>query len=224
MEAASARHHVWENAMHPDDTSDLVLCCVCGERKPRSAMKKIFIRTGKVGQGRCRACHYAREREREAAHPGQAKARSDRWVEKHRVEHNENNRRSKEKRRVANLAYNAAYREAHREKLRLAGRVYSASHPEQHKATTRTWRARRKNAGGSHTAADVARQTTAQKGRCFWCRKPLPVGKARHVDHVMPLSRGGSNGPENIVIACQTCNQRKSWKLPHEWPEGGRLL
>jgi 5-methylcytosine-specific restriction endonuclease McrA len=41
---------------------------------------------------------------------------------------------------------------------------------------------------------------------------------------VVPLSRGGSNGPENIVIACPTCNLAKKDKMPHEWPEGGRLL
>lgn len=44
------------------------------------------------------------------------------------------------------------------------------------------------------------------------------------VDHVVPLVKGGSNGPDNLVIACSTCNLRKNDKLPHEWPEGGRLL
>jgi 5-methylcytosine-specific restriction endonuclease McrA len=42
---------------------------------------------------------------------------------------------------------------------------------------------------------------------------------------VIPLDRGGSNGPENIVIACPECNHSKHNKLPHEWNgSGGRLL
>jgi 5-methylcytosine-specific restriction endonuclease McrA len=43
------------------------------------------------------------------------------------------------------------------------------------------------------------------------------VGDKYHVDHVVPLSRGGSDGPENIVISCPRCNCSKSSKLPEEW-------
>ena len=39
-----------------------------------------------------------------------------------------------------------------------------------------------------------------------------------HVDHVMPLSRGGSNAPENIVLACQRCkNDSKHNHTVSEW-------
>jgi 5-methylcytosine-specific restriction endonuclease McrA len=74
--------------------------------------------------------------------------------------------------------------------------------------------------GGTHTAADVAAQRARQRGRCYWCHEK--VGKSYHVDHVMPLALGGSNGPENIVIACISCNLRKSAKHPMDW--AGRLL
>lgn len=43
------------------------------------------------------------------------------------------------------------------------------------------------------------------------------------VDHVVPLSRGGADDAENIVISCPTCNLHKHNKLPHEWLEGNRL-
>lgn len=43
---------------------------------------------------------------------------------------------------------------------------------------------------------------------CRYCgAKP---GKAElHVDHVKPVSKGGSNRLENLVTACQTCNLGK---------------
>lgn len=37
------------------------------------------------------------------------------------------------------------------------------------------------------------------------------------VDHIMPLSRGGSNGLENLTTACRSCNSRKSNKTLEEW-------
>lgn len=84
-----------------------------------------------------------------------------------------------------------------------------------------TRRARKLAAGGKHTVQDVKMQLTRQKGRCYWCGQKL---LKYHVDHVIPLARGGSNGPDNLVIACPTCNLKRGAKLPHEFFEGGRLL
>jgi 5-methylcytosine-specific restriction endonuclease McrA len=35
-------------------------------------------------------------------------------------------------------------------------------------------------------------------------------------DHVVPVSRGGGNGWENVVAACSPCNNRKADRLPQE--------
>jgi 5-methylcytosine-specific restriction endonuclease McrA len=70
-------------------------------------------------------------------------------------------------------------------------------------------------ARGSHTADDIEAIYASQKGRCYWCQER--VGKDYHVDHRIPMSRGGTNNPDNIVIACPHCNQSKKDKLPHEW-------
>lgn len=48
---------------------------------------------------------------------------------------------------------------------------------------------------------------------CFWCEKQIPLGK-RHVDHVVPISRGGSDAIENLCFSCATCNLRKKDKMP----------
>jgi hypothetical protein len=38
-----------------------------------------------------------------------------------------------------------------------------------------------------------------------------------HVDHVFPKIRGGSNNPENLVVACAACNLSKGARTPEEW-------
>lgn len=38
-----------------------------------------------------------------------------------------------------------------------------------------------------------------------------------HIDHVHPLSRGGSNKLENLTVACQSCNLSKGSKTVTEW-------
>ena len=47
--------------------------------------------------------------------------------------------------------------------------------------------------------------------RCHYCGAGLVTGKARewHIDHRVPVSRGGSDDPGNLVAACELDNQRK---------------
>ena len=44
--------------------------------------------------------------------------------------------------------------------------------------------------------------------RCPMCGRLIPQGK-RHVDHMIPLSRGGLHVPENLEIMCKKCNLKK---------------
>ena len=44
----------------------------------------------------------------------------------------------------------------------------------------------------------------------MYCWTPLT---SYHVDHVVPLSRGGGNGVDNICLACPSCNSSKNNKL-----------
>lgn len=37
------------------------------------------------------------------------------------------------------------------------------------------------------------------------------------IDHLIPLSKGGDNRLENLVLACQECNRLKADKLPNEF-------
>ena len=50
---------------------------------------------------------------------------------------------------------------------------------------------------------------------CTYCGEPVPK-KSRHVDHIIPFSRGGLHVPENLAISCARCNLRKRGKLPGE--------
>lgn len=94
-----------------------------------------------------------------------------------------------------------------------------------HRASSHNRRSRKRNATGTHSAEDLRQQYERQKGKCYYCHLNLGKGKnAYHADHVVPLSRGGSNSIDNIVITCSTCNLKKHSRMPSEWPDGGRLL
>jgi hypothetical protein len=44
--------------------------------------------------------------------------------------------------------------------------------------------------------------------RCRYCGA-TPAQAMLHVDHVVPVAKGGTNDPMNLVVACQPCNSGK---------------
>jgi 5-methylcytosine-specific restriction endonuclease McrA len=160
--------------------------------------------------------------------------------------------RYREKHRDRVRAHVRLYKEANREKVRAAGRAYSKANREKQKITTRKWRAanrerdrkrasawaqanplkrkvawirsraKRKMAEGHHTADDVRRIHAAQSGKCAYCKEK--VGPSYHVDHVKPLSKGGSNWPANLQILCGPCNLSKGARDPIEHAQSLGLL
>ena len=55
-----------------------------------------------------------------------------------------------------------------------------------------------------------------QQNRCVYCLDELPYVGA-HLDHIVPLSRGGLHSIGNVVYTCQFCNLSKGAKLLNEW-------
>jgi 5-methylcytosine-specific restriction endonuclease McrA len=54
---------------------------------------------------------------------------------------------------------------------------------------------------------------------CQYCGTHRSELRARQFltrDHVRPISRGGSNGWDNVVTSCSPCNNRKGGRLPAE--------
>lgn len=62
--------------------------------------------------------------------------------------------------------------------------------------------------------------STRQKNKCWWCQNELAA--TFHLDHVIPVSKGGLHALNNLVAACPSCNLKKHTKMP--WDFAGRLF
>lgn len=88
--------------------------------------------------------------------------------------------------------------------------LYKKEHPEQYQMYNN-----RRAASKKTDIVDIfTHQDIINKygNKCFYC-----PGSFDHIDHYMPLSKGGMHTLENVRPSCVECNLTKSNKLPEEF-------
>jgi 5-methylcytosine-specific restriction endonuclease McrA len=99
-----------------------------------------------------------------------------------------------------------------KERGAAARQAWAKANPEKQLAYCRLKnhrrRARLQDSTGAHTTEDLAAILLAQGHLCIYCKASLKRVK-RHIDHIMPLSLGGSNDRTNIQMLCAPCNLSK---------------
>lgn len=80
-------------------------------------------------------------------------------------------------------------------------------------------RAQAVNAQGTFEKRHVQGRWLRQGGCCHYCKARLELSGPNkcQLEHFVPLSRGGSNWPTNLVLACPDCNRKKGSKMPWEF-------
>lgn len=164
-----------------------------------------------------------RDQQRYLNNPEKEKAR---WASYRQRNHDEVLNRTRRWRdqnpdKVKSYTFKYYYDNREREKQK-ARRQYQKNKPyyiAYAKQATAKRRAIIAQADGSFSSADIRGLYAEQEGRCFYCGIPiyLELSGDVHVDHVIPISRGGSNSVDNLVCACASCNLSKKDKLVSEW-------
>jgi hypothetical protein len=64
-------------------------------------------------------------------------------------------------------------------------------------------------------SATIVRLVSERAGdRCEYCRAPQVItAQTYHVDHIIPIARGGTDDPSNLAYTCPRCNLRKSQRM-----------
>ena len=127
------------------------------------------------------------------------------------------------KNRERNLAQMRLWYRQHRNPERLAkARVktvqWRLNNPVRARILQRVFTCKRRallrQVPGVFGELDVKRLWWFQKGRCQYCKACLIKYQ---VDHIIPLIRGGTNYPQNLCLACVSCNASKGAKTAEEF-------
>jgi HNH endonuclease len=78
----------------------------------------------------------------------------------------------------------------------------------------------------AYISADIERRVCRDaRNRCGYCLSPQHLVMARlEIDHIILVSKGGSNDESNLWLACPICNRYKSDKREGIDPETGTTI
>lgn len=159
------------------------------------------------------------------------------------------NKNSKYKNKEKIKIYNKEYKALNKQKLKEQKKEWVLNNKEKHLEFKRKWqrnnRKKRLYSGQSKENNIISKKNYKHRRRiqekggvsllelkkllfsskvCYWCNISLK-GLNPHVDHYVPLSKGGTHTLDNIVISCPTCNLTKNAKNPYDFAiTKGRLF
>lgn len=178
----------------------------------------------------CRECNVDKELTEFPKERAAKLGRRSTCSECRRAYHRQNSKLYYRKHRAYKIAKAMAYEQKNIEKVRAQRKARQMLDSNREKERLRS-RLRRQDRSGRAYRAYLSRRYQARKyaavghttrqqlqwrweyygGKCWLC-----VDRATETDHVIPLSKGGSNWPANLKPICKPCNVRKSGTWPYK--------
>lgn len=160
--------------------------------------KRCGTDTERYADGRCKKCTLARHALWAAENRDKRNAVSRAW-----------NARNRDKK----LQTAAEYREVNKDKINARRKEVRKYKPETERLKAAKRRTQKRAGGGKLSKDILARLLEAQKHLCACCG--VPLNGVYHLDHKVPLSRGGTNTDDNVQLLLPVCNLKK-YTMTHE--------
>lgn len=170
---------------------------------------------------KCRTCEHEHDAEIRRNNPNRFSNAQKRFRENKPERSKEIKQKWVDKNPAKIVQKNARYYIEKRDEIVKRNNEYNEKHPEKRRARTEKRRRLSKQADGSFTHEDLKHIYEEQECRCAYCGISIywNVPHDLHVDHIEPLSKGGSNWPSNLALTCADCNLTKGQKSIKEWME-----
>lgn len=199
-------------------------CTKCSQSLP---LHQFGLRYGKP-LARCRQCIRDYKKEWERQNPEKLARYSQTYHAKNPNLKSEWNRNWRKKNAEHRSEYLKKYREDNKETIAYKSKLRRNRNIEAARRRAREFQKKNPELFRKHSAKRRATLNTVdvrivtQKDllkmlskSCAYCNEP-----SEHIDHIIPLSRGGRHSIGNLTGACKPCNLSKGSKFITEWRKG----
>lgn len=224
---ASIRHKIYsENLINRTELplKETKKCCHCGKELPVSQFYRSKRRVDGYAEN-CIECRKQLYRNELLKDPEIFKKRWKRYMSNPETKKRYSNYRTgwviknPEKHKAACKNWHEAHKEYHSMLVKNWYKTENGKHHTKKKSANR--RVLERNAGrlSSKVVQEVEFENIALYGAltCVYCKDPIQ-GKY-HLEHKIPLIRGGKNEKNNLAISCPSCNLHKGTMTDKEFLE-----
>lgn len=156
------------------------------------------------------------------------KERINNWIAENKDHHYAQKKSYRLENKESKASTDRAWAQANKDKVNAISRRWRKRNPQ--KAAEVAKRSQAKRPQRSREKAARRRALVRQNGvyqvqyqeltrllskPCSYCGEP-----SKHIDHIIPISRGGSHSIGNLTGACAACNLSKGAKFITEWKKG----
>lgn len=198
-------------------------CKTCQQDKVLGEFYKNKLAKDKKASS-CKVCSKRYSAQYRLKNPEQVKKRVSKWKSTHKKEINQckadwakkNPDKIKSNRDNFNQAnpekkaiYNRRTYEKHKDIIKERVKLWRIKYPEKRRQQSLKYTAIKK--GATVGNVDIPTLIATWDRLCGICTEP--VADQYHVDHIMPLSKGGKHCQDNLQLTHPTCNIRKGNKV-----------
>lgn len=148
----------------------------------------------------CRTCDHAANLAWRTSNPERHAENHQKWIVENREKHST----------LVN-----GWRRANPDRTAAIGKRSRIANADKYRVYRHRRRALERAAEGDFTQQDIDKLLAQQQGLCVYCR--CDIFATYEVDHIVPLSRGGSNWPHNLQLLCRHCNAAKGDNTHEEY-------
>lgn len=206
-------------------------CSKCGEEKELVEFSK--NKNTKDGYSyNCKACASANHRKWRQDNKGRIKEYMQSYREENKDRIKEQVKSYREKNKERAREWKRQWSAKNPEKVRAQKRRHYQKNKQYYKDNAAKWRrenpeeisligqrrkARKLENGCEHFTRQQLKEHWIQEGidpeRCYYCEE----APFEHIDHYIPLAKGGPHFMSNLRPSCASCNTSKSARNPEEW-------
>jgi 5-methylcytosine-specific restriction endonuclease McrA len=160
----------------------------------------------------CRDCHNEDNRRYFLQNKEKVTKKNLKWARENKEKASAISKKSKAKNPLHHKAVKAKWHQKNMKKSVERNREWLKENPGKSVYYSEKRRARKLQAGSFDISSkDIEK---LQRKPCVYCGS-----KMEHIDHVIPLARGGGHRIGNLAPACRRCNQTKSSSFVMEWKQ-----
>ena len=184
----------------------------------------LFNPAAKEKRAECALKYYRDNREKQLAYVTtyrKSKAGKEK-IRQYRIDNKEIIKKKKQKYNKEHSSEISEHRRIYNKENAEHSAAYRSSHLPEYAAHSAARRALKIGTMIGATANEIfgikelyRRAKESEEIRCYICGEFIEK-EHRHIDHIIPLSKGGPHRLSNLAIACDTCNMRKGSKMPEK--------